>query len=350
MCDVHIYTDGEIQDDAARIGSQLRQLFVTPGIKVNIYITTVEANSYNYADVDCQAGNTLYEILRDNSLTRFVKRFQSYNQRHCDTPFVAFSNPTVPAGYAPWSYDGSAAASGAASQGTRFFKLSNLSAFLQFLEEYIKGNFQTKDVAQADASGSSSGSSAGQKGAQGENQLMKFVHALSLTVSYLVKDKSVSVQTQLINLFCALFVHTSVYAHVRQLLLAEVENHLQGKATTFQAYKRNRTKVFQQAQHELFNNVKDAITFQDTQTYVSLPASIRSGADAASATAAACASFAAEFSTCATPAAADSIRRRTSATARKRSTDNTLSWGGVAAGVSVGAVVPCVLCCVSALN
>jgi hypothetical protein len=223
ICDIYIYTDGEIQDNPNDIMRQTLN-------KARIHIITVEANENNYNNENCNAGNAIYDVIRKNHLTGKVKEFISFNEHHIDEPFITFNNPDVPHGYAPFR--------------NQIFKITNMTQFINYMDTVIS---QTN-----------------------ESDILKLTHELSLTVSHLIKGKSVHIQRQIINLFGDLFSNTSGYKLIRELLLKEVDNHVKGTATTFQAYKRNREKVFENAQLSLYENVKQSISNIPSKKYSSL--------------------------------------------------------------------------------
>ncbi|AYV78949.1 MAG: hypothetical protein Edafosvirus57_2, partial [Edafosvirus sp.] len=175
----------------------------------------------------------LFEIIRENSLTNKVKKFMSYNEHHCKVPFSSLNNPDVPIGYAPFQNE--------------CFKLTETRQFINYLEDYIK-----------------------KIGDDNENTMIKLIHELSLTVSYITKGKSHQLQRMVIDMFCELFAETKVYKVIRKMLLSEIDNHNCGKATTFQGYKRNREKVFETAQLLLYSDVKTSISHQENKKYASL--------------------------------------------------------------------------------
>lgn len=228
IIDVYIYTDGEISDDSKTISDELKKLLTN---NVRIYITTVEPNDNNYLDDDCSAGNAIYKILRKNKMTSRVKKFVSYNQHHFDTPFISLNNPDVQIGFAPFR--------------NQCFEITKINDFIKYIDNLID---DTKD----------------------KNELLKLVHELSLTISYLLKGKSVQIQRRIVDLFSELFTETSIYKDVRDMLSKEIDNHAHGKATTFQEYRRNREKVFEVAQMALYDNVKESVSSCPNKKYTSM--------------------------------------------------------------------------------
>ena len=221
-CDIYIFTDGELQDKPVDIMRDVLN-------KACMYIITVENSHTDYNQGNCNAGNAMYETIRSSNLTGKVKEFISFNEHHFDKPFVTFNNPDVPHGYAPFQ--------------NKVFKMTSMNKFFDYIDELIA---HTE-----------------------EENILKLTHELSLTVSYLIKNKSQQIQRQIVNLFSDLFANTKGYKEIRGILLDEVDNHIKGKATTFQAYKRNRGKVFEAAQLSLYENVKQSISCTPTKKYTS---------------------------------------------------------------------------------
>lgn len=228
VTDIYIYTDGEVSDDKDSLQKELLKLF---SLNVRIFICTIENNNRNYIDGNCQAGNNMYKVIQNCGMTSRVKKFTSYNRYHLSEPFVSLNNPDVPLGYAPFQ--------------DSIFKVTEINKFMCHLEGHISN-------------------------IQNDNEMLKLTHELSLTVSHLIKGKSHQIQRRTIDMFCDLFSETAIYTNVREMLLNEIDNHAHGKATTFQGYKRNREKVFENAQLSLYENVKKSISIQPNQKYASM--------------------------------------------------------------------------------
>jgi hypothetical protein len=226
--DIHIFTDGELNGNEQKTTERLRELI---NIGCHIHITTVEPNHNDYIQGNCHAGNRIYQILNDQGLMKNVKKFISYNQRYCDEPFISLDNPDRVPGYIPF-------------QG-KYFKVEETTLFLKHLETMIP--------------------------TIPEDKLLKFAHELSLTLFHLTSGKPLSIQRNILNLFAELFVDTKIYKNVREIFLQEVDNHEKGKSTTYQAYRRNRNKIFEQAQLSLYDNVKENLTSIETNMFLTFP-------------------------------------------------------------------------------
>lgn len=68
-------------------------------MNINIYIVTVENNNKNYLTSNCGAGNSIFDLIQQNNLTRQIRQFLCYNLHHIYEPFVNLNNMHVPDGY-----------------------------------------------------------------------------------------------------------------------------------------------------------------------------------------------------------------------------------------------------------
>jgi hypothetical protein len=91
VCEIYIFTDGKISDDS-QLGTTIKNIFQK---NTKIQIITVEPNYNNYFENNNNVGNKIYEIIKNENLMGFVKKFMSYNQYHLDTPYVSFVNPEI---------------------------------------------------------------------------------------------------------------------------------------------------------------------------------------------------------------------------------------------------------------
>jgi hypothetical protein len=158
VCDIYIFTDGEISNNK-NIKKIINDLLKD---NIRIFINTVEANDGDYLNEDCSAGNTLYRIIKENSLTLKIKKFSSYNRMYDLIPFVNYDNPDVAPNYA--SFRG------------QYFRIDKTADFIVYLEDIIKDANKERTV------------------------LLKIVHELIVTLYYLTKDKSIQVKKTLIKI------------------------------------------------------------------------------------------------------------------------------------------------------
>ena len=223
--DLYIVTDGEISD-----GTQCKEPFrnlINKNCRINII--TVEGGAEDYMTNNCNAGGRIYQTLNDLKLMKHVKRFTCFNNKYKEG-FVALHNPEVPIGYAPF--------------GDKCFRMDQTAKFVAYLDNLVE---QTP-----------------------KENLMKLAHEVSLTLYYLIKDKAMCVQRGIINMFCHVFSDTDLYSEIRDIFLKETDNHSHGKATTFQAYRNNREKVFEAAQMSLYDDVNASVSNGHYDKVVSL--------------------------------------------------------------------------------
>ena len=231
--DLYIITDGEIFDTEL-ISKPLADLFTE---KINIYVITVENNCNNYYSSNCTAGNNLYNYLNKNSKMNFVKQIIQYNNHHSGG-FNALNNFDVPEGHLPFK--------------DNIFLTSDFSSFTQYIKKEI---LLTNN----------------------DNLLLKLAHDLSRTVFYLSKNKETNVRQIIVNNISEYFKNTNIYNEVRNLMLKEIDNHINHKSSTFQDYRSRRNELFERSQLNLMDNTKTAITFNSTDEYISIPMKTNSG-------------------------------------------------------------------------
>jgi hypothetical protein len=172
---------------------------------------------------------------------RNVREFVSYNLIYLDG-FVSIDNPSKVPGY--YTFKG------------QYFSIDQTTQFVKHLETLVR-QINVEDV-----------------GNQNENQttnsLLKLLHEISHTVSQMIENKSLIIKKGTVEMISKLFVNTPLYKECRKLLLGEAENIKNGQATTFQDYRRNRTKVFEKAQLSLFNSVANSIVAEENEVYMSM--------------------------------------------------------------------------------
>jgi len=222
VVDLYIITDGEINGGDPR---QLLRKYINMNFK--IHIITIEPNNASYLTSDCQAGNSIYGILNSECLMNNVREFVSYNCLYLDG-FVSIDNPDKVPGY--YVFQG------------KYFKVDQVTEFIKHLDHLVQ-----EITSESDSE---------------ENQgikLLKLAHEISYTLSQMVIDKPLNIKKGFVNMISQLFLGTPLYKDARRLLLGEAEKIQRGQASTFQDYRRNRTKVFERAQMSLYSNVLTSI-------------------------------------------------------------------------------------------
>ena len=214
--DIYIITDGEISDNVNDFSKRVKNLFQN---NKKLYIITVENNKYNYMKDNVSAGNAIFNRVSEAKLSNMIKQFICFNQFHTDVnnPFVNNSNPDVGPNMAAFR--------------DRVFRVDKTHEFIAYVESLINTIKTSNDTAD-----------------DKNNAYLKLSYDIVATLHYLTKDKNNAAKRAVIDIFCGLFVDVGMYKQIRMMLLNEVDNVAKGSATTFQAYKNRREKVFEKAQ------------------------------------------------------------------------------------------------------
>jgi hypothetical protein len=207
--DIIIFTDGEINSGS------YKKLAKYLNICKNIYIYTVEDNDYDYNYTELNAGNELYNILLEHKLTKKVKSFKCYNNNYIKIPFVNFINHDVLDGYIPFrNYQ---------------FKHSDFLQFYQdinILAEEIKHN---------------------------ETDILKLMYDCIPSINYYIKFKTDFDKNNIIKFFSHIF-KDKIKINSTSFFDTNVEKYKNGQFTTFNNYIRNRTKLFESSQINIYKN------------------------------------------------------------------------------------------------
>lgn len=197
--ELYIFTDGEIEDEI-QVVEPIKKLIES---KTTIQIITVESNDINYVQTKGEAGHKLFQAIKSNGLTKFVRRFSSFNEYHVSEPFISFDNPEEVEGFTPF-------------QGTYFNIEEEQDELVDRVEEAIK-SCETKE------------------------DIVKLAHDLTVTVSHMVKDKPVEEQVEINSQFADLFAESpidpNIFNQVNKMLLLEAGNHSNGNASSYQQFK-----------------------------------------------------------------------------------------------------------------
>lgn len=250
LTEIYIITDGEIQDNSSDIATKFKQICNN---NVCINIIAVERGNKDYMNTDCNVGNTFFNIVQNNNMTRYINRFSIYNNLR--TEFVNFVNPSVPDNYIPFGYD-------------KMFERILFSKFIVHVDKILA------DVLIVITTNSNESDKPNIKYARSE--IMKFTHMLALTIYHSIKNMSYGEQMNIIELFCNMYKRfntlddiVNIYADVRELLINEVNNHISGKATTFTSAKKARHLEIENTNLDLMDNVRKAIGINTNNNMIS---------------------------------------------------------------------------------
>ena len=229
---IYILTDGDINRDKYDFANQIKQL-INKYNNINIHIISLENNKKEYSNEKYDAGNKIYQMIRNNKLTWCVRRFISYNNFYKveqGNYYTNLDNPIAIEGYVP--YDG------------KYFLVNRLSEFLVYINKIL-----TKDT------------------------VNKIIYNLSFTIHHLVKSKPSKLMNNIVDMFCELIVVNQhlEYNTVREILVSQIESHQKGMTGTFQDYIENRTKLFEKANKYIMNDCMKSISPCNQVSYVSIP-------------------------------------------------------------------------------
>ena len=220
-----IITDGEISDNNTVICNQLNELSKH---NICIEIIAVETNKNDYSNANVSVGNAIYRMIKNNNMTRLVNKFSVYNANEIE--FINFSNPRVKDGFIPY-YD-------------NMFSITDLKHFIEHINQSIKEIMENNDDTL-------------------KFRIIKFVQNLSLSLYHITKNQSHQYQLSMVELFCNMFKDTEHYASVRSILLNEVNNHIVGKASTYQELRKERHTKIENTNIDLMINTEKAICGND---------------------------------------------------------------------------------------
>ena len=249
---IFIVTDGEINQDRYNFNSQVFSLIKR---YVNINIITVENNNSNYLNNNVDAGSEIFKILQKNKQTKYIRKFECFNEYHENESFVNFYNPEV--NKDEFSYEG------------YVFSDSKFNDFVNIICQIINKNINNKDY------------------------LNKVMYNLSFTIFYYTKSKSQKIRNEIIKLFSTLFEEVnSDTSYLTKMFSSEINSHVEGACNTYQQYRENRKQLFEKTLDDLQtdvmscfhsgkkfmsfiiptkdSNVKKIIESNDTNTYVRL--------------------------------------------------------------------------------
>jgi len=264
-----IITDGEISDSSKNLSARLSELSKR---KIVMKIIAVEVGTKNYLTSQCNVGNALYRMVRENGMTRLVNKFLIYND--LDTEFINFSNPNVPDEYVPFR--------------EQMFHRADFGKFIRHVVQLVT-ELQAKYPVTQSVDVPKQPSHVYEDGEEYEYEeefientdtnrmvYLKLAHDISLSIYHLTKSKGYQEQVGIIDTFSSIFKEVPVlYADIRKLMLEEVNNHMTGRATTFTSLKKNKYVDIENRNISLMEDTCKAITdeskFMDNLYKVSFP-------------------------------------------------------------------------------
>lgn len=236
-CDnIYILTDGDINADKYKFADQIRELTKSHQ-NIKLHIISVEDNKRDYKNVKYSAGNKIYQMIKENRLTRHVKNFLSYNNFYCidnDNHFTNLHNPDINEGYIPYE--------------EKCFPITKTNQFIQYIDDLV-----------AIYAGDS-------------DEINRMLYNLSFTIYHLTKNKPIKIQNDIIDMFCDIFTFIGIgYSEVKELLVRELINHQTNMTNTLQDYIAKRNKLFERANQSLMDDCINNISYCKQMGFMTLP-------------------------------------------------------------------------------
>lgn len=230
LVEIYILTDGECGGGDVFV-TKLKELFKVVNGKLHIYIVTLTDTECDYKTTNYDYGTQIYNIILQNSLSKNIKKFISFNNLYWETPYINLSNPEYHDGFIPYL--------------DKYFSIMNLGKFMEWIDGEIKLHYENFD------------------------ELLKISHNLVPTILHLSKNKSLKIQSDMIRMFAELFEDTPIQDDVLTMLQKCVQDYNQGVVSSYQNYRDRRNKLFENAQITLLENVSEATSSMTQKHYVS---------------------------------------------------------------------------------
>lgn len=236
----HIYliTDGVITNGneysyQRKFGELINKLFKQHN-NVHLHLITVEPNNNEFADIESMrtmAGADVFKMFQNTGMTQYISEFTSYNLRYQDG-YTHIERAILPKGYSEFM--------------NKPFPITKTMEFMYYLNDLIKTKKNSED------------------------ELLKIIQSLTITLRYLSVDKSPQQEKGLLNMICRMFNNTVIdETIVKSIFLDASQSELEGKAIVFTEYRHRLKNLYKQADTMLMQSVKNAINLD--HSFFSLP-------------------------------------------------------------------------------
>lgn len=230
----HIYfiTDGGIgysecnHQELEKLKTKLKEnieLLFNKHNNVHLHVIAVENKNYNFSDsesLNIMAGGDVFKVIRTNGLTKYITEFTSYVPNYNDG-FRHIYKIIPPAGYIPYM--------------DKCFSETVVDGFIGYIRNQIKE-------------------------AVSDDELLKIVQNLSVTLKYLIKDKPKHIADGIIRLFCSMFANTKVDSAIVSYILDDtVRLEQEGKADIFSEYKTRLKNLYGETEKILMRSAKNGL-------------------------------------------------------------------------------------------
>ena len=232
----HIYfmTDGQITNYShlkEELKYSIETLFKTYN-NIHLHLITVENKivSLNESEsLKTMAGGDVFNIFRDNNLTKHITEFNSFTLNKQDG-HKHINNVIPPVGFIPYEQN--------------YFSLTNTELFM----EYIYNTIQTNS--------------------QNEEYLIRIIQNLTPTIKYLIKEKPNSKSINIIKNFCQMFNNTIIDSTIVEFMFNDTTKQENG-SIIYSEYRKKIKEFYKQADLFLSGDTKTAIGC--SKLFITLP-------------------------------------------------------------------------------
>jgi len=239
----HIYflTDGQITPANGvskaslekSLGDEIRNI-VSKNSNIQLHIISFQNERIDFSrleNMNNMVGNDVYNTVSRYQLTKSITEFTTFTPNK-DDGYTHIQNLIVPKGFV--------------SYGTQYFYEQRMPEFTRWIYHLIQDNKNN------------------------EQELLKIIQKLSITVQAVTIDKPKAFVENITNTFCNMFHDTVVDIPMATFILMDaIQKDVQGQAFVYVQYRQQLKELFQQAQKLLYHSTKNAIGI--TGQFVSLP-------------------------------------------------------------------------------
>ena len=230
--DMYIVTDGEIGDEPS---NKLKELLNKWNIKISIL--TVSISHTNYITQNIGIGGRIYNSLKKSGLINDLREFICVNKHHGpENPYQNLYNPDFLEGLVPYK--------------NQYFSIEKLSQFLQYMDNIIQSMDSNSDNYRV--------------------ELDRISYDLIVTLKHLTHGHSPTIKNNMIQLFSQLFIDTPLEINIGVRFKGEAEND-NTMSCTFEEYRNKRDKLFKRGYDAITNSLKNNITTNYQDTYITFP-------------------------------------------------------------------------------
>ena len=224
-------TNNELNNLKKQLNNNIEDLFKVHN-NIHLHIISIESNNIDFNQdeiLNIMAGGDVFKIIREEKLIKYVSEFTSYTPNN-ENGFTHFNNIIAPNGFIPF--------------GNKIFSETKVGEFIEYLKEYIK-EYNT------------------------ENDILRIIQSLSVTIRVLIKDKPHNMCDNIIDTFCGIFNNTIIDSTIIIFLLKD-SIKIENQGNIYAEYRKKLTDLYKEAELLLSVNTKKSIGMTDCE-FISFP-------------------------------------------------------------------------------